>query len=155
MDEIVRLLTTRDGRISRKRWWIGVLFILVIGIALSLVLALITGGSLNAMAWGNMIIGLALLYPAYSIGVKRRHDRGDDGKDLLALMVASIVLNLLQTLGIGVTMGEVGGVPVPVPDMWLMVLQLIFFVFGLYMLVQLGFLKGTAGPNQYGPDPLA
>jgi uncharacterized membrane protein YhaH (DUF805 family) len=25
---------------------------------------------------------------------------------------------------------------------------------GLWILVQAGFLKGTAGPNQYGPDPL-
>jgi len=25
---------------------------------------------------------------------------------------------------------------------------------GLWLLIELGFLKGTAGPNQYGPDPL-
>jgi len=28
-------------------------------------------------------------------------------------------------------------------------------VFGLALLVELGFRRGTAGPNQYGPDPLA
>ena len=25
----------------------------------------------------------------------------------------------------------------------------------IYMIVELGFLRGTPGPNQYGPDPLA
>jgi uncharacterized membrane protein YhaH (DUF805 family) len=33
-------------------------------------------------------------------------------------------------------------------------LSVIVGIFGLYMLVVLGFLKGTAGPNNYGPDPL-
>ncbi len=28
-------------------------------------------------------------------------------------------------------------------------------VAGIYMLVQLGFLRGTPGSNTYGPDPLA
>jgi len=30
-----------------------------------------------------------------------------------------------------------------------------FTVFGLALLFELGFRKGTSGPNQYGPDPLA
>ena len=30
----------------------------------------------------------------------------------------------------------------------------IFGIYAIYMLVVLGFLKGTSGPNNYGPDPL-
>jgi uncharacterized membrane protein YhaH (DUF805 family) len=30
-----------------------------------------------------------------------------------------------------------------------------FTVVGLALLVELGFRRGTVGPNQYGPDPLA
>ena len=30
-----------------------------------------------------------------------------------------------------------------------------FGVFGIALLVELGFRRGTVGPNQYGPDPLA
>ena len=30
-----------------------------------------------------------------------------------------------------------------------------YLLLGLALLVELGFRKGTTGPNQYGPDPLA
>jgi uncharacterized membrane protein YhaH (DUF805 family) len=33
-------------------------------------------------------------------------------------------------------------------------LSLVVGVFAIYLLVVLGFLRGTVGPNQYGPDPL-
>lgn len=33
-------------------------------------------------------------------------------------------------------------------------LGIILLVYAIYLLVVLGFLKGTAGPNNYGPDPL-
>ena len=35
-----------------------------------------------------------------------------------------------------------------------LVVGIVFLVYAIYMLVQLGFLKGTPGPNSYGPDPL-
>jgi uncharacterized membrane protein YhaH (DUF805 family) len=35
-----------------------------------------------------------------------------------------------------------------------MIIGVIFGIYAIYMLIQLGFLKGTAGPNNYGPDPL-
>jgi len=155
MDGIVSLLTTTEGRISRKQWWIGLLVIVAIAIGLTIVLSIISFGNLLLLSWGGFIISLALLWPSYCIGIKRRHDRDNDGRDLVALIGASVVLNLLQVLGIGMTTGEVWGQPALVPDMWLMVLQFLVFVFAVYMLVQVGFLKGTEGPNQYGPDPLA
>jgi uncharacterized membrane protein YhaH (DUF805 family) len=33
--------------------------------------------------------------------------------------------------------------------------QIALVVVGLWYIVELGFLSGTAGPNDYGPDPLA
>ena len=33
-------------------------------------------------------------------------------------------------------------------------LNVIIFVIGIWFLIELGFLRGTVGPNQYGPDPL-
>jgi len=122
MDGIVSLLTTTEGRISRKQWWIGLLVIVAIAIGLTIVLSIISFGNLLLLSWGGFIISLALLWPSYCIGM---------------------------------TTGEVWGQPALVPDMWLMVLQFLVFVFAVYMLVQVGFLKGTEGPNQYGPDPLA
>lgn len=38
---------------------------------------------------------------------------------------------------------------------WFLLVSLIPFVGGLWLFIELGFLKGTVGPNQYGPDPIA
>lgn len=154
MEDIVQLLTTTDGRISRKRWWIGVLVLIAISIVAAIILSIISFGNPAIMAWGGFIVSLALLYPSYCIGIKRRHDRDSDGKDLIALIAVSVVLNLLQVLGIGMSTTEINGITVPAPDMWLVVVQTAVFLFAIYMLVQVGFLRGTPGPNTYGPDPL-
>jgi uncharacterized membrane protein YhaH (DUF805 family) len=154
MEGIISLLTTTDGRINRQRWWIGLLVIIGISIAVAIVLSIISFGNPTIVVWGGFLLSIVMLWPTYCIGVKRRHDRDNDGKDLIALIAVSMLLNLLQVLGIGMTVSEVGGVAVLVPDMWLMVLQIAVFIFAIYMLVQVGFLKGTDGPNQYGPDPL-
>jgi len=36
---------------------------------------------------------------------------------------------------------------------WWVLINLIPFVGGLWALVECGFLRGTEGPNQFGPDP--
>ena len=154
MDGIVSLLTTTEGRIGRKQWWIGVLVLIAAGIVASIILSIISMGNLTIMAWGGFLISLALLWPSYCIGIKRRHDRDNDGKDLIALIAVSVLLNLLQVLGIGVSTIDFNGVAMPTPDMWLAILQGLVFLFAIYMLVQVGFLRGTPGPNSYGPDPL-
>ena len=38
---------------------------------------------------------------------------------------------------------------------WWSLIILVPIIGGLWLLIELGFLKGTDGPNQYGADPLA
>ncbi len=38
---------------------------------------------------------------------------------------------------------------------WWTLISLIPLIGGLWMLIECGFLRGTAGPNRFGPDPLA
>ena len=38
---------------------------------------------------------------------------------------------------------------------WWTLIGLVPIIGGIWLLVELGFLKGTSGQNQYGPDPLA
>lgn len=154
MDPIVSLLTTTDGRIGRKHWWLGVLCIAALGIAASIVVALLSFGNAVVMGWGGVLINLALIYPSYCIGIKRRHDRDNSGMDLTILIGLSLVINLLQVTGVGVSMVTDGTNLFPMPAMWFSVVNIAYAIFGIYMLVQLGFLKGTTGPNAYGPDPL-
>lgn len=154
MDNIKALLTTTDGRIGRQQWWIGIVVLIVISIVASIVLSILSFGNGTVMAWFGVLINLALIWPSYCVGIKRRHDRDNNGTDLKILIAGSVLLNLLTATGIGSSMTDMGGVMVPVPSIWLGALNLIFAIFAIYMLVQLGFLKGTTGPNSYGPDPL-
>lgn len=154
MHTIIALLTTTEGRIARKQWWLGVLAMIIISLVLSIVLGILSFGNASFMAWAAVLINLLLIWPSYCIGIKRRHDRGNDGTDLKVLIGASVILNLVQASGLGVTMVENGGVMLPMPSIWLGVLNVAFALFAIYMLVQLGFLRGTAGANRYGPDPL-
>jgi uncharacterized membrane protein YhaH (DUF805 family) len=38
---------------------------------------------------------------------------------------------------------------------WWSLIGLVPIIGGIWMLVELGFLRGTEGPNRFGPDPLA
>lgn len=154
MNDLISLLTTSDGRIGRQKWWIGIVALIVLSILASIILGIVSMGNASVLAWLAVLVNLALAYPAYCLGIKRRHDRDNDGTDVKLLIAGSVLLNILQATGLGVTWAEVGGVVYPQPSWWLGAVNLIFFVFAIYMLVQLGFLKGTTGANRYGPDPL-
>lgn len=153
MDKLKVLYTTTDGRLSRKEWWVGVVGLIIASIVLSIILGMVGLG--GASGWGQLIAYVILFYPGWCIGIKRRQDRDNNATDFKVLMGLSGLLTLLQALGIGVTMTDMGnGIVMPAPDMWMSVLYLLLGIFGIYMLVQLGFLRGTPGPNSYGPDPL-
>jgi len=179
MDNIVSLYTTSTGRVSRKTWWLGMIGLLVASIVLSIILSVIGLGPWGAMqaldpaaadpaavsaalaatmrsaAWGSLIIFVLLAYPIYCLSLKRRQDRDNSGFDVKVYLVLMLVLTLVQALGFGMTVTDMGsGVIVPVPAPWLMILSGILGIFGIYLLVVLGFLAGTVGDNSYGADPL-
>jgi len=155
MDKIIALLTTSDGRIGRQQWWIGVLAIFVVALVAGLVLNLLAFGNFTILSWLYVLLNLALLWPTYNLGMKRRHDRDNDGTDLKIFLGASVLLNLLAATGIGFSMVDMGGgLMLPQPPFWLTTLNLLFGIFAIYMLVQLGFLKGTTGSNTFGADPV-
>jgi uncharacterized membrane protein YhaH (DUF805 family) len=154
MDSIISLLTTTEGRIGRQQWWIGVVALIVVSLIATVIIGIISFGNAMIFAWLAVVLNLALIWPSYCIGIKRRHDRDNNGMDLKILIAGSVLLNVLTATGIGSTMTDMGGVMVPMPSIWLSAINLIFAVFALYMLVQLGFLKGTTGSNSYGADPL-
>lgn len=177
MDNLVGLLTSTTGRVSRKSWWIGAVALIAVYVVAIIVASSLAGVSampnFGAMvtdpsgvdpatvsqsledgsrweAWIRLAIFAVLAFPCYALAVKRRHDRDNNGADVLICMGLVVVLTLLQAVGIG---WEIAG-GFPVPTTWLAVVGLLTFIFAIYLLVVMGFLKGTAGPNQYGPDPL-
>jgi len=157
MDNLVQLYTTFSGRISRKTFWIGVVGIVIASIVLNIILGIVGlgfGAGPTSAAWGSLIVFVILAVPALAISIKRRHDRNGSGNDVIVYYALTLISLLVQALGFGYTTTDVGGVAMPVPTMTLTIFLSVLGIFALYLLVVLGFLRGTAGPNQYGADPV-
>jgi uncharacterized membrane protein YhaH (DUF805 family) len=88
---------------------------------------------------------LAFTYPEFALAVKRSNDRNLSPWVVGFFFAFDVALGLL-TLSSGAMD----------PDN--PVNQIIIISFGLFLLiliVELGFRRGTEGPNRFGPDPLA
>ena len=181
MDKIIANFTSMDGRIGRQSWWIGVVILIVINIIISFLILPLVGVSMmpnfaammadpnNADAqaiadsvastmrtagWVSLVIFLIFLYPSAALSIKRRHDKDNSGLDVWIYFGLTALLLLVQALGLFMTVTDIGGISMPTPSLPMTILQIIVGIYGIYLLVVLGFLKGTSGPNQYGPDPL-
>jgi uncharacterized membrane protein YhaH (DUF805 family) len=150
------LYTSFDGRINRKPFWIASLIMLAAAIVLSLViLAPATMMSPGLGAFLSLLLYLALLYPVVALGVKRLHDRGKPGQLMAVFLAPGLILQLGDLLGITGSAQVIGGETIYLPNMLGWLLIVVSFGVAIWALVELGILKGTSGPNAYGPDPLA
>ncbi len=105
--------------------------------------------------WISLIMFVIFVYPSAALCIKRRHDRDNNGIDVWIYFGLALISLLIQALGFAYTTMDMGnGVVIPVPTTALAVVGFIVAVFGIYLIVVLGFLKGTVGSNRYGPDPL-
>lgn len=148
-----------EGRISRKTFWMGSIVLslvsFVVGLVVVVPLLFFGQGPISDLVtsqvirWFNLAMAAAYAYPAYCLAVKRRHDRNSRGWDLLGYLGANAAW--LLALAIVAANGTMSGVQFSPATLWLGYgLQ----AYGIYMLVVMGFLKGTNGTNSYGPDPL-
>lgn len=165
---MIHLLFGTDGRIGRGRFWLGVLMLFIatmvvfailaafglreVHTATSTVTTAVDNGAPGApstseswtvtlVPWGSFLLTVLLAYPWAVLGIKRRHDRANRGWDVIAFIALSVLVTLLAALGQGQT--TLAGI-----------LGVIEFLGGLWLFVVLGCLRGTAGPNTYGPDPI-
>ena len=93
------------------------------------------------------IVQLAFAYPAYCLMAKRFQDRDKPGKFAAILIGLGLLIALLGILGLT-------GNPLTGGNMFGWLLNLVQFVVSIWFLVELGFLRGTAGDNQFGADPV-
>jgi uncharacterized membrane protein YhaH (DUF805 family) len=135
------LFNSFDGRISRRTFWTAMVALLIAEIIAHIIAEAIQGDRLSA------IVDLAFTYPEFAIAAKRGHDRDMPLWLLIIFFCAGAVLDLLTVLQVSGTDEE--------PSMLSIFIAVPFTVLGLALLIELGFRRGTVGPNQYGPDPLA
>ena len=85
-----------------------------------------------------------------AVGIKRLHDRDKSGWWLLLFYLVPSILSsigvFLMFYGIGAeeTGSTIGGV----------VIGLAGFAILVWAFIEMGCLRGTVGPNRFGPDPL-
>jgi uncharacterized membrane protein YhaH (DUF805 family) len=140
------LLFSFSGRLNRKPYWLTTLvLVLIVFVIIALVFGIggagLLTGDMSELGVAFLILLLAyipLLWIGLAISAKRLHDRN---KSAWWLVLFYLVPGILQ--GIGEYAGDVG-----------IILTLAGVAISIWALVELGFLRGTVGPNQYGPDPL-
>ena len=137
----VYLLSSFEGRISRKTFWIGIAVLIVAELAAYLIAEALQGDRLSA------IVDLAFIYPEFAVAVKRAHDRDLPIWILVVFFGGEALLDLLTVLELSGS-GEQ-------PSVVSLFIAVPFTVLLVALLIELGFRRGTIGPNQYGPDPVA
>jgi uncharacterized membrane protein YhaH (DUF805 family) len=133
-----------QGRLNRKPYWLMSLVLVGIGIV-----AFIVIGMFAAMLTVFWVLGvpllIAFLWASMSIAARRLHDRNKSAWWLLLYQGLPMLLSLLRSLL------ELSG---PASTGPANLLGLISFAITMWVLVDLGIMKGKPGPNRFGDDPL-
>ena len=135
------LLSSFEGRISRKTFWIGIAVLLVAELLGYLIAQALQGDRLAA------IVDLVFVYPEFAIAAKRAHDRDLPIWILIVFFGGGAALDLLTVLELSGAKDQ--------PSLISLMIAVPFTVLLVALLIELGFRRGTIGPNQYGPDPVA
>ncbi|MGH6924726.1 MAG: DUF805 domain-containing protein [Propylenella sp.] len=149
-----------DGRINRAKWWLAALVFVVISIVIWFVVLPLLGISIWSMGastggtLASIVVTLILAYPVTAVMVKRLNDR-DRPAWFAAIFWAPTVLSYIgQLTGLGYSMQMMAGEEVMMPTGIGWVINILMLGIVIWGLVELGCLRGTAGPNRHGPDPL-
>jgi uncharacterized membrane protein YhaH (DUF805 family) len=173
--DIATALTGFRGRLSRKPYWIASLVLLVVVVAAIVAITFVAVETMDpdVARWPALLLQLAIIYPASAVMVKRFQDRNRSGWMVLLLVVPALLLTIGDVAGL---LGE----PIPLSaydgvdfdagffTLWTEALKIEFqyrpvdvilnfwlIAVTIWFVIELGFLRGTPGPNPYGADPLA
>ena len=158
MANFIELFTSFRGRISRKSWWLGFVILEMLSLAGALrfnpaLLSWDTDVVVPAV-WADTIWQLVLIIPLTAITVKRFNDRDwpnwlGYGMGLLLALFYIAWHFVFFTFGPDVSITE--AIVMLTEGIAMLVLALAL----LFAFIANGFLRGTPGPNRYGPDPLS
>ncbi len=134
----LQLFTSLEGRIPRKTFWLGFIVLIIVTWILELILFAIFGVSMM----GNMDPNATPEAAAAA------------AQEAMSKMTLPLIILFLLLLWPSICLyakrwhdRDKSG--------WWSLIGLIPIIGGLWMLIELGFLRGTDGPNRFGPDPIA
>lgn len=129
------LFTSFEGRINRQKWWLGLIVLVIAEWVIMFVITMFFGASMPTEVDPDAM-GFSASYQLGAVGAII----------LLIIMIPFIWAGLALSAKRWHDRGK---------SAWWILIGLIPLVGAIWTLVENGFLKGTEGPNQYGPDPLA
>lgn len=139
-----------NGRINRAKFWLASLIYTIVLIALvaAFIVSLgdfdrtrigdLVGTSLLFIAISGVAF-LTLLWSSFATAIKRLHDRSKSGWWVLVFWVLPSILGIAAD-----SMSGIGS----------LVLNAASILLSIWGFVEVACLRGTQGPNEYGPDPL-
>ena len=141
---LAQLLFSFRGRQNRKSYWMTVIVTMAIILLLLLLALIMIREQRFEFAVFTVIILLILYIPliwiGLAIGAKRLHDRD---KSAWWLLVFYALPGILSSAGN------------QMDDVAFLILHVVSFAITVWAFVELGCLRGTRGPNRFGPDPLS
>lgn len=160
---LTQLLFSFKGRIRRLHWWVASLAAGAIASIVTAILEAVARASGHAMVnletdqfeptgiLGLLVAAVALanMWVAFALSVKRLHDRDRTGWWLVWQLLIIVLAVILIIVAIAVAK-EHGA-------LWYALAGasgLAAFAISVWLFVQIGFLRGTQGPNRFGQDPL-
>ena len=149
MNNLLSLLTTFTGRISRRQWWIGLVVISVADIAGGMLINpdYFFADERPPKSRLDTLWQIALLVPMTAITVKRFNDT-DHPAWFGYLIPAFGLFGLYVVQHLREWTNELVLTA-------LFPILLLMCAYALFTFANNGFVRDTDGPNRYGPDPLA
>jgi len=135
--EFTHLWFSFKGRINRAKYW---LVTLVNGVILAVLFLLAVAVNSTALMILVGLLFVPIIVSSLGITVRRLHDRE---KSAWWLLLFYLLPGVLQGIGEGI-----GGNAS-------LLLLIISAALSIWAFVEIGCLRGTAGDNRYGSDPLA
>ena len=131
-----------DGRATRKEYWKTILKILgaivLIGIfAISAAIVCVNRVFLKCVFIATFLSSAILGLCTIPVSVRRLHDLGFSG----VLLLPSVCIGVISVFVFDKNVRQI--------------VDVIGMVVNLLLGIPMGFMRGTKGPNKYGPDPLA
>jgi uncharacterized membrane protein YhaH (DUF805 family) len=146
-----------QGRINRKPFWWGTILLVVIMSVIGVVAVIAINPPLAApldlddpqlrkFILAMQALSLLCLYPGTAVTVKRLHDRNRSGWFILIMYVPMFIKTATDFTGVTGDSDNLGPLDFALGG--------IVIIVSIWFLILLGFLRGTFGPNRFGPDPL-
>jgi uncharacterized membrane protein YhaH (DUF805 family) len=146
MEDLFEFLFGASGRINRSKYWRSVALVSVAGLLAAVILFTAAGIAAPLFIIMVVLVFIPWLLWGLSVTTERLHDRD---KSAWWLVVFCLVPGVLGQFASAAWFTGAAGTALH------FIAALSSFALTIWGFVELGCLRGSAGPNTYGPDPLA